>query len=254
MIEPDKEREVTQEQFRRLIQPLDTGPGASTEVFDVDGHALVLNGHPEPVAELLLRPLIHQRGRITVDRFDGHEPGRRASMWLSRYGLLHALPSPTGTIVLRSEPYDSLYRILIDTAGLQDTPALPKVDPVEVDRNDLMAQQWSVEAKRREACARIRHLLPEELAEVAAALGAGEAALVSVAAAWDSPGGPQRGNMTWISTPAGLLTHEEQQRGLRSRHELDAEHPGWMWLRLIDRLPRADALEYWQLEGGTDGA
>lgn len=254
VMETDNEREVTQEQFRRLMQALDTGPGTSTEVIDVDGHALVHDGRPEPAAESLLRPLIHQRGRITVDRFDGQEPGRRASIWLSRYELLHTLPSPTGTMVLRREPYESLYRILIDATGLQDTPALPKVDPLRVDRNDLMAQQWSVEAKRREVCARIRQMLPDELAEVAAALGAGEAALVSVAAAWDSPDGPQRGKMTWISTPAGLLAHEEQQRDLRSRHELDAEHPAWMWLRLIDRLPRADDLEYWRREGGTDGA
>lgn len=253
-MEPDKECEITKEQFRQLIQALDTSPGSSAEVFDVDGHPLVLDGRPAAAAEILLRPLIHQRGRITVDRINGQEPARQASIWLSCHGLLHAVASPTETVVLRSEPYESLYRMLIDAAGLQDSPALPKVDPVEVDRNDLRADEWSVETKKLEACARIRQLLPDELPEVAAALGAGEASLVSVAATWESPVGPQRGKMTWIATPAGLLAHEVQKRGLRNRHELDAEHPGWMWLRLIDRLPRADDLTYWQQEGETDGA
>lgn len=157
-------------------------------------------------------------------------------------------------MILRVAPYESLYRILIDSAGLQDTPALPEVDPVGVDRNNLETEKWSVEATKREACTRIVQRLPDQLGEVAAALRAAQASLVNVAAVWDSPTGPQRGKMTWISTPAGLLTHEEQQRGLRIRHELDAEHPGWMWLRLIDRLPRANDLQYWQREGETDGA
>lgn len=249
-----QESELTSEQFTQLTQGLDTEKGVFlADVFDVDGGHLVRDGRPDPAVADLLRPMLHQRGTVTVDVLDTQEPGRRATIWLSRYGILHAIPSPTGTVVLRVEPYGTLYRMLIDAARLQDRPALPKVSPVGVRRTDVTPGQWSGEATRREACTRIAQSLPAELTEVASALEAGEAALVNVAAQWVSRAGPQRGEMAWISTPVGLLVHEVQQGVLRSNHELDAEHPGWMWLRLMDRLPAADDLQHWQEEAETDG-
>lgn len=242
-----QESELTSEQFTQLIQGLDTGKGVFlADVFDVGGGPLVRGGGPDSAVVDLLRPMLHQRGTVTVDVLDAHEPGRRLTTWLSCGGILHAIPSPTGTVVLRVEPYGTLYRMLIDAARLQDRPALPNLSPVGVRRTDVTPEQWSSEEGRREACTRIAQSLPTELAEVASALEAGEAALVTVAARWASCAGLQDAEMAWLSTPAGLLVHEVQQGFLRGHHELDTEHPGWMWLRLLDRLPTADDLQNWQ--------
>lgn len=249
-----QESELTSDQFTQLIQGLDTSKGAFlADVFDVGGGPLVRDGRPEPAAVDLLRPMLHQRGTVTVEVLDGQEPGRRFTTWLSCAGILHAIPSPTGTVVLRVEPYGTLYRMLIDAAGLQDRPALPKVSPISVRRADVTAEQWSSEGGRREACDRIAERLPTELAEVAFALEAGQATLVTVAARWVSPAGSQSTEMAWLATSAGLLVHEAQQGFLRSQHELEAEHPGWMWLRLVDRLPTAEDLQHWQEDAEQAG-
>lgn len=253
MRDPAYEREVSDREFQRLTQWGESSRGSSAEVLDVHGQPLVLHGQPAPTAEALLFPLTHRNGVITVDCFDGNQPPRQVSIWVSHLGLLHAAPSPTGTMVLTCEPYESLYRMLIDSAGLHDLPALPSTEPMEVPGRDLMPRTWSVASSRRKACAKIGQSLPDELAAVATLLMAGEASLVKVTAVWESSSGPQRGKLAWISTPAGVLTHEVQQRGLRQRHELEAEHPGWMWLRLLDRLPRAEDLQYWEPNDAPPG-